>query len=211
MCLWGRFVYARGKRRYVFMREVCCHPPTRSFERVYGLPAFVQMAKNVQLNTFKKMINRYRSAKTAVAAFSVSDMSKAKTNLSAIGVLSANRQIDAYELIEEDDVNKEYAAAVVDLRKALAEAVVKSVVIKPTKLDNGKITNNATIETEKAGKLFANVYGVKDAPLDKTFAGNELKTLKFAYCKSGNEIVTKPKTNPFTGELENIPTIYVCL
>ena len=194
----------------LYERYAAIPPPVLLKGCMASLPS-CKWPKCKKLNTFKKMINRYRTVKTAVAAFSVSDMSEAKTNLSAIGVLSASRQIDTYELIEEDDANKEYAAAVVDLRKALAESVVKSVVIKPTKLDNGKITNNATIETEKAGKLFANVYGVKDTPLDKTFAGDELKTLKFAYCKSGSEIVAKLKTNPFTGKLENIPTIYVCL
>lgn len=157
------------------------------------------------------MINRYRSVKTAVSAFSIADVNKAKTNLSAIGVLSANRQIDAYELINENDENSDYANAVKDLRKALADVNVLSVTIKPTKTDSGFIANNATITTAKAGNLFANVYGVKNAPLDKTFTGDELKTLKFAYCKSGGEIITKAKTNPYTGELENIPTIYVVI
>lgn len=146
------------------------------------------------------MINRYRSVRQSVSAFSVADFAKAKETDSIASILNANKQIDAFVFGED-----------AELTKGLNALVIEAVEITPKKRDDGSIQNNATIVTTNGGKYFANVYGVKDAPLSKTFRGDELKTLKYGFCTSGGNKVTRTKMNPTTGELENVPIIYVCV
>lgn len=144
------------------------------------------------------MINRYRSIGRQIAAPTFQSIAKATTVSSVAEILAANKQIDEYLF----ETNKE-------LQDALKGACVS---VWSEKADNKRgFVNKATILLN-GSKFFANVFGVKDAPVTKKdYTAEETAKLSFGYCKSGNDLVTTTKTNPTTGEVQNIPVIYVNL
>ena len=145
------------------------------------------------------MINRYRFIKSSqIAAPTLSDLAKAKEITDFDAILKASQSIGKYEFSEDAKANEFFRTA-------------ESLETSSEKGTNGEIFNRAKVMV-KGLSYSLRVFGVKNAPVTtKVYTPTEIKTLTFGYCNSDGQKVTTAKVNPATGEVENVPVLYVKL
>lgn len=141
-------------------------------------------------------MKKYRFLSNAAMQPTTEAVKQAKkvTNVDDILNLSAN--VGAYEFVADDAITKRFRAA-------------KSLEISVETLSSGALVNRAKL-TEKDGKTFnLRCYGVKD----NLQPAGVVDASKFAYgfCMSDGEKVSTQKYNPSTGEVFDVPVLYVNL
>ena len=144
-------------------------------------------------------INRYRR-------FSAAYM-QPETN----AVKTAQIVDDLDAIVNAQTAIGEYIFAAVDaLTKRFRDA--KSVEIKVAESANGVLLNRATV-TEKTGKkVMMRVYGVKGKEFPACeLKPAEIKKIEVGFCESDGNKVTDTQFNPATGEVREVPILYLNL
>lgn len=139
---------------------------------------------------------KYRFLSNAATQPTNEAVKQAKKVTSVDDILNLSANVGSYKFEKDEAITKRFQAA-------------KSLEISVETLSSGVLVNRAKL-TEKDGKTFnLRCYGVKDnlQPAGVVDASK----LSYGFCLSDGEKVSTQKYNPSTGEVFDIPVLYVDL
>ena len=133
----------------------------------------------------------------AAAEISAKEIKEAKTLVNFAEMLNAAKVASPYEFAENSE-------ATTFFRKA------KAVEIIVDELPSGAEVNRAKVATEN-GNFRLRVFGAGSKSIipAKVLTADEIKQIRVGTCTSDGETITEPRTDSATGEVVNVPVLYL--